>query len=438
VDMFVIEGGKALHGTVRVGGSKNAALPIIAAALMIDGEVTLTGLPDLVDIRTMKQLLLSMEVRVDCSVDDCIVLCRGEIRDAVAPYELVRQMRASVCVLGPLVARTGSARVSLPGGCNIGHRPIDLHLKGLAALGADVRLERGYVFVTADRLTGADIDLVGPHGSTVTGTCNLMMAASLARGTSVIRSAAREPEVSELAGFLNKAGARVQGAGSETIEIAGVAGLSDVQHAVSPDRIEAATLAAATLITHGRVHIENAPVAEMGSVIEALTCLGAKIEAVADGLLISSKGDIHSHDFEASPYPGIPTDVQAQLMAVLAVADGTSQICDLVFPDRFMHAAELNRMGADITVQTGNAVVRGVSKLCNSQVMASDLRASAALVIAALAAEGRSEVHRVYHLDRGYESFEKRLNSLGASVVRTDDRALPVCLPKPHIATVPK
>jgi UDP-N-acetylglucosamine 1-carboxyvinyltransferase len=433
LDMFVVEGGRPLSGVVRVGGSKNATLPIMAASLMIDGVVQLSGIPKLVDILTMKRLLSSMNVEVQSQASGALTLRRSDVRNAVAPYELVRQMRASVCVLGPLLARTGSACVSLPGGCNIGHRPIDLHLRGLAALGAEVRLERGYIHVRARQLTAATVDLAGPHGSTVTGTCNLMMAACLARGTTRLQCAAREPEVVELATFLNKAGGRVHGAGTGTIEVEGVQQLTGVSHTVAADRIEAATIAAASAITNGDVLIENAPTDSMTSVIETLSAMGVQLSSDERGLHVSAGGGLRPCNFSAIPFPGIPTDVQAQLMALLAVADGTSHVRDTVFPDRFMHAAELNRLGADITVGIGNAVVRGVKRLSGSPVMASDLRASAALVVAALAAEGRTEIRRVYHLDRGYEAFETRLNQLGATVHRMDDRTAVTQIPPPHL-----
>ena len=432
MDMFVIHGGHRLQGSVGVGGSKNSALPIMAASLMIDGELRLTGVPDLVDIATMKRLLTSMGVIVEDGVPTEMSFRRNGLNRAVAPYDLVRRMRASVCVLGPLVARHGAACVSLPGGCNIGHRPIDLHLRGLAALGADVQLSGGYIHVQARRLKGATIDLAGPHGTTVTGTCNLMMAAALAQGTTVIQSAAREPEVVELSDVLNKAGARISGAGTSQIVIDGVDELTDASHTISPDRIDATTLAAAAVITHGDVRIQNAPIRHMQSVLDVIADVGAEIRCEGQDLIVRMEREIQACEFDAVPYPGVPTDVQAQLSAVLSVAHGVSTVRDTVFPERFLHAAELNRMGASIHVDMGAAVIHGVSELSGSPVMASDLRASAALVIAALAAQGRTEIRRVYHLDRGYEHFEQRLNGLGASIERLDDGTGTSHLKGPH------
>lgn len=432
MDMFVIDGGRRLRGIVRVSGSKNAALPIMAASLMVPGPVTLSGVPDLVDVETMTQLLQSMGAAVTRDADR-MLLQADEVIDGVAPWELVRRMRASICVLGPLLARFGTARVSLPGGCNIGLRPVDLHLKGLAALGASVRVERGDIFASARELRGAEMDLRGPHGTTVTGTCNVMMAATGARGRTVIRHAAREPEVQELARFLTAVGAHITGAGTDVIEVQGTELSAAPQFHIGPDRIEAVTLAAAAALCGEAVRIENAPVASLTAVFEVLHAMGVPIETHADHVIVSAADHLRSQNFLAAPWPGIPTDVQAQLMALLAVADGTSRITDTVFPDRFLHAAELNRMGADIRVTRGTAAIRGVRRLSGSPVTASDLRASAALVIAALAADGQSEIHSVHHLDRGYEQLERRLNSLGACIVRCDERTRGRLVPIPHI-----
>ena len=418
MDMFCVEGGHPLHGTVQVDGSKNASLPILAATLAIEGEVVLEQVPQLQDVATMRQLLQSIGASVELLDDGNIRINARDVRSSVAPYELVRQMRASVCVLGPLLARFGTARVSLPGGCNIGHRPIDLHLRGLAALGADIRLEAGYIVAESSRLRGADVELCGPHGPTVTGTCNIMVAASLAKGRTIIRSAAKEPEVQDFARFLNAAGARITGAGTSIVEIDGVDQLHDVRHTVIPDRIEAATLAIAAAITHGDVTIRNAPTAHMTSVLNALTLIGIPIDATHDTLHIRASSMQRPTQLTAEPYPGLPTDCQAQFMALLSTIAGESLITDTVFPERFMHAAELVRMGADIRIQGNSAVIHGVARLSAAPVMASDLRASAALVLAALAAEGHTEICRVYHLDRGYHAFEQKLNHLGAKIHR--------------------
>jgi len=419
--MFWVEGGHPLQGTVHVDGSKNASLPILAATLAIAGEVTLEQVPQLQDVATMRQLLQSIGAAVELLDDGSIRINAHDVRSSVASYELVRQMRASVCVLGPLLARFGTARVSLPGGCNIGHRPIDLHLRGLAALGADIRLEAGYIVAEGSQLYGAELDLCGPHGPTVTGTCNIMIAAALAKGRTRIRSAAKEPEVQDFARFLNAAGAQISGAGTSIVEIDGVDHLRGVRHAVIPDRIEAATLAIAAAITHGDVTIKNAPTTHLTSVLNALDLIGIPFEVTPDTLHIRASSRLRPARLTADPYPGLPTDCQAQFMALLSTIPGESRITDTVFPERFMHAAELVRMGADIRIQGNSAVIDGVTQLSAAPVMASDLRASAALVLAALAAEGHSEIRRVYHLDRGYHAFEQKLNQLGARIQRVND-----------------
>ncbi len=434
MDMFCIEGGHRLHGSISIEGSKNAALPIMASALMIDGEIVLDRVPELLDVATMNQLLRSMGVLVTPS---CNVSSDGGLRlnldarpasNPVASYDLVSRMRASICVLGPLIARFGRARVSLPGGCNIGHRPIDLHLRGLTALGADLHLENGYVIAEAAGLRGAEIILSGPHGSTVTGTCNIMAAAATASGQTVIRSAACEPEVVELGRFLNSAGARIQGLGTPTIEIQGVESLHGIRHSIIGDRIEAATLMIAAAITDGDILLHNVPADAMENVIVVLRDVGMQIDATSglsgngsETIRIRRGNHLTPRDIVADPYPGWPTDAQAQIMALLALVPGTSIVTDRVFPDRFIHASELIRLGADIRVSSGSAIIHGVPKLTAATVMASDLRASAALVLAALAAEGTTRIRRVYHLDRGYAAFEQKLNSLGAVVQRVSE-----------------
>jgi len=434
--MFRIQGGRALSGTVRVEGSKNAALPAMAAALAIPGGVILRNVPALRDVDTMCQLLAGMHSSVCHSVDGTVRILASDQLNGVAPYELVRQMRASVCVLGPLLGRFGYAKVSLPGGCNIGHRPIDLHLRGLTALGADIQLSGGYVTAIARRLRGADIDLAGPFGPTVTGTCNLLMAAALAKGSTRIRNAAREPEILDLAGLLTAAGAIISGAGTSVIEIQGVDALSasPVDHAIIPDRIEAGTLAIAALMTHGDVRIQNAPVASLTAFLDLLQQMGADVSVEADALRVRGGCRLRPAQFSAQPFPGIPTDLQAQLMALLSLSDGRSEVTEHVFPDRFMHAAELVRMGADIRIHGNRAQVQGVTQLHGAPVMASDLRASAALVLAALAAQGETELRRVYHLDRGYQAFDKKLRALGAVIDRIQerDRSPSPPMPPPH------
>jgi UDP-N-acetylglucosamine 1-carboxyvinyltransferase len=424
MDMLVVHGGCTLRGHVYVDGAKNAALPIMAASILLAGDIRIKRVPDLVDVQTMSLLLQSLGAEVTRNVDTLDIDTR-DVACQHADYELVRRMRASVCVLGPLLARFGRASVSLPGGCNIGHRPIDLHLKGLAALGADLRIERGYVIAEASQLRGADVFLGGPGGSTVTGTCNVMAAACLAKGRTVIRAAACEPEVEDLGRFLNGAGARISGLGTSTVEIIGVDGLNSVTHTVVPDRIEAATFAIAAAATRGNISIHDVRPEHMTSVIAALRAIGATIHVAADRIDISTSGPLRSVELVARPFPEIPTDTQAQFMALLATVPGISVVTDRVFPDRFMHASELVRMGAQIRREGASVVIDGGVRLTGTSVMASDLRASAALVIAALAADGESQIRRIYHLDRGYARLEQKLNELGANVIRRPDDATP-------------
>ena len=418
MDMLVVHGGNSLHGTVCVDGAKNAALPIMAATIAIKGPVCLKQVPDLVDVRTMTLLLRSLGAVVGAIDDNELVIDTTEVNSCVADYELVRQMRASVCVLGPLLARFGRARVSLPGGCNIGHRPVDLHLKGLAALGADLRIVGGYVVAECRRLQGAEISLAGPYGSTVTGTCNVLMAASMAKGRTIIRSAALEPEVVDLGNFLVAAGAEIQGLGTSVIEVQGVDQLKATGHQIVPDRIEAATLAIAAAATRGCIHIPNAPVHHLERVLEVLGEIGVDVQADQSGLRVQVTGELSAVEIIAAPYPAIPTDCQAQFMALLTTVVGKSFVRDAVFPDRFMHASEMLRMGADIRRQPGLAEIAGGRRLTGANVMASDLRASAALLIAALAADGESCIRRIYHLDRGYAGLERKLTELGATIDR--------------------
>lgn len=424
MDMLIVQGGRRLSGRVRVDGSKNASLPIMAASLAVDGCVTLNNVPELVDVHTMSRLLRSLGADVSTAGGTLTIDARPA-DGIVAEYDLVRRMRASVCVLGPLLARFGSARVSLPGGCNIGHRPIDLHLRGLAALGADIRITGGYVVAEAGELRGTEIHLDGPHGSSVTATCNVMTTAALATGRTLIHSAALEPEVVSLAEFLNSLGADIQGAGTSTIEVTGVASLQGGTHTITSDRIEAATLAIAAAITRSAIDIDDAPVDQLCAVIAKLRDTGVEITVTDNSIHVDATGSLRPADLTAVPYPGIPTDTQAQFMALLSSLPGTSVVTDTVFPDRFMHASELTRMGARLQRSGDATVVQGVTTLSAAPLMASDLRASAALLLAAIAADGESQIRRIYHLDRGYVRLEEKLNQLGAGIVRCRESQVP-------------
>lgn len=412
---IVIRGGRALQGRVEVSGAKNAALPLMAATLLTDGPCDITNMPNLGDIRTFSQLLEHLGTRVEVLGDGKMRLQTSTVSCVEAPYDLVKMMRASVLVLGPLVARYGEARVALPGGCAIGARPIDQHLEGIRALGAEITLEHGYVTARAKRLRGADITL---RLSTVTGTENLMMAAALAEGRSRIYPAAREPEIVLLAEILTQMGARVTGAGTETIEIEGVAALQPFQGAVIPDRIEAGTFVIAAAITGGRLEIVNCRPAHLDAVITSLRATGVRVESSGNALIVEGPGEWYAVDVETAPHPGFPTDMQAQMMALMALAHGTSVVREHVFENRLMHVAELRRMGADIDVQGSVAQVHGRTVLSGAEVMATDLRASACLIVAGLAARGETVVSRMYHLDRGYERIEEKLAAVGAQIWR--------------------
>jgi len=411
---LVIEGGVPLRGVVQVSAAKNAALPALAAGLLTAEPVALTNVPELMDVRTMIRLLETLGAKVDRDGRRATVRVERVTSD-LAAYELVSTMRASVLVLGPLVARHGSARVALPGGCAIGVRPIDQHLKGLARLGAEIAVESGYVVARASRLKGARIatDLV-----TVTGTENLMMAAALAQGTSVIENAAREPEVIDLADLLNAMGARIHGAGTARIEVEGVPELGGATHTIVADRIEAGTLIVAGAITRGDVKVTGLVPDHLTALLAKLEECGVELDVGADSVRVTCPGRPRPADVTTSPFPGFPTDMQAQLMALLGLADGQSRVTETIFENRFMHAAELVRMGASIETEGSTAIIRGVPAYQGAPVMASDLRASAALVLAGLAARGRTEVSRVYHLDRGYERMEAKLAALGARIER--------------------
>ncbi len=414
MDKIVIAGGKPLKGEVMISGAKNAALPILAATLLTPGLHVLTNVPNLADIRTAKKLLANLGVQFTDLADGLQVDSTGLV-SWEAPYDLVKTMRAAVLVLGPLVARLGKARVSLPGGCAIGARPINLHLKGLEEMGVRVALAHGYVEASVKRLEGAEIILDFP---TVTGTENLLMAATLARGRTIIRNAAQEPEVSDLAKFLRAMGARIEGIGTDVLIIDGVRELQPASHRIMPDRIEAGTYLAAAAITRGEVTIRQAPVEHLTAVIDKFLETGLKLKVEKDTIHVRPGGALVGVDIKTMPYPGFPTDMQAQFMATMSLARGVSIITETIFEKRFMHVSELRRLGADIVVSGNQAVVRGTKTLQGAPVMATDLRASASLVLAGLGAQGQTEVHRVYHLDRGYERLEQKLSALGANIWR--------------------
>ncbi|HZZ94658.1 MAG TPA: UDP-N-acetylglucosamine 1-carboxyvinyltransferase [Usitatibacter sp.] len=409
-----IQGGARLAGEVRVAGAKNAALPILAAALLTAAPLRLTNVPQLNDVRTMVKLLQRMGVAVEALPHE-VRLDARRVEEPFAPYDLVKTMRASILTLGPLVARFGEARVSLPGGCAIGERPVDLHIKGLAAMGADIAIEAGYIHAKATRLKGARIFM---DTVTVTGTENLMMAACLAQGTTVLENAAREPEVSDLARCLLAMGAKISGHGSDVITIQGVDALFGVEHAVMPDRIEAGTFLAAAAATRGEITLTGAPVASLDAVMEKLREAGARID-VGDGTIrLAMAARPRAVSVRTSPHPGFPTDMQAQFIAMNSVAEGTALVTETIFENRFMHVQELRRLGAHIEIQGNTAVVHGTESLAGAAVMATDLRASASLVIAGLVAQGTTVIDRIYHLDRGYEHIESRLGELGARIER--------------------
>lgn len=414
MDKLIIEGGKRLKGSVQLSGAKNAALPIMAASILASGKSTIHMIPHLRDITTFSELLRYLGVDVEFKIGKAVI-DTAKIRILEAPYDLVRTMRASILVLGPLLAKFGRVRVSLPGGCAIGARPINLHLSGLGKMGADITLDSGYVVAKTKRLKGSSIYFDIP---TVTGTENLMMAASLAKGTTVLENAAREPEIVDLAHALVAMGARIQGAGNSVIEIEGVEELTPMDYTVIPDRIEAATFMAVAGITGGDITLRGCMQEHLDASVLKLKEAGLLFEIVPEGIRVIGPSRPRSTDVTTLPYPGFPTDMQAQFMALMCLADGTSVIKENIFENRFMHVAELVRMGADITVEGGTATVKGVKKLIGAPLMATDLRASASLVMAALAAKGKSTINRVYHLDRGYEKMEKKLRGLGAQIKR--------------------
>jgi len=414
VDKLAVEGGVALGGEVRVSGAKNAALPILCAALLTREPLVLANAPELNDVHTMRKLLAQMGVRSERS-DAELTLAAEAIEWPLAPYEMVKTMRASILALGPLLARCGEARVSLPGGCAIGLRPVDQHIKGLQAMGAAIDLDHGYIDAKAKRLVGTRFVF---EVVTVTGTENLMMAATLASGTTVLENAAREPEVADLADCLKAMGARISGAGTDRIVIEGVAELHGARHHIMPDRIETGTFLAAAAATGGSIRLTDARPDTLGAVLDRLSEAGAELAVEADAIRLSRTRAIEAVTLRTAPFPGFPTDMQAQLMALMSIAEGTAVLTESIFENRMMHVQELRRMGADIEVEGTTAIVRGVPRLTGAKVMATDLRASACLVIAGLIAEGETVIDRIYHLDRGYERIEAKLSALGARIRR--------------------
>ncbi len=423
MEKLVIRGGNKLEGTIPISGAKNAALPLMCTSLLTSDPVTLTNLPRLADIATLSDLLNHHGVSVTIAggkrgrmAGRSLTFTGDEIHDLVAPYDMVRKMRASILVLGPLVARFGEATVSLPGGCAIGNRPIDLHLKALEAIGATIELEQGYVRASAPNgLSGGTVRF--PFVS-VGATENILMAAALAKGTSIIENAAREPEIADLAKCLNAMGAKITGAGTETITVEGVESLHGCKHEVMPDRVEAGSYAVAALMTRGNILLEGAKPEHMQAALDVLTEAGGIVEIEENGVRVKSNGHLNGFNIVTQPFPGFPTDMQAQFMALASVADSASVITEAIFENRFMHVPELSRLGADITVNGSSATVRGVDSLLAAPVMATDLRASMSLALAGLVAEGETHVNRLYHLDRGYERLEEKLRSVGANIER--------------------
>ncbi|MCP5467701.1 MAG: UDP-N-acetylglucosamine 1-carboxyvinyltransferase [Deltaproteobacteria bacterium] len=415
MDKIVIDGGRPLKGKVKISGAKNAALPILAATLLTQGKMELQNVPQLADVKTMEALLKGVGLKIHSRANKLKVHSNG-YSGTTAPYELVKTMRASILVLGPLLAMKGKARVSLPGGCAIGARPIDLHLKGLEAMGAKIKVEHGYVEAEAPKLKGAKINF---DQVSVTGTENLMMAATQAKGTTLLENAAREPEVIDLANMLNACGAKISGAGSSLIKIEGPTPLTGNKWSVMPDRIEAGTFMIAACLPESEVLIQGANEEDLEALTLKLQECGAKIESSEAGIYVKAPKKLKSSDINTAPFPGFATDLQAQFMALMTVAEGSSIIRETIFENRFMHVGELIRMGADIKVEGNSAIVRGMKQLSGAPIMATDLRASACLVIAGLAAKGITEINRVYHIDRGYEKIEKKFRKLGAKIKRT-------------------
>jgi UDP-N-acetylglucosamine 1-carboxyvinyltransferase len=416
MDKLVVKGGARLTGRVEISGSKNSALPILAATLLTPETCVIRNVPDLSDIRFMLEILRQLGATV--TFEGGVVTTRAEKVISEVPYELVRKMRASICVLGPMIARCKQATISEPGGCSIGDRPIDIHLKGLAELGAASRSEGGNVYIPKAELIGKEIFLGGKFGSTVLGTDNVMMAATRAKGLTIIESAACEPEVRDLAEFLRKMGANIVGQGTRRVEIEGVDELHGAEHTVIPDRIEAGTYMVGALITQGDVFLAGAEAEHLVNVIDRMKSCGAQLKCGPDGIQVSAPRKLSSIDLVTETYPGFPTDMQAQMCALMCVTPGISAITEKIFPSRFMHLSEMRRMGASVELEGATAIIHGVDHLSGAPVMASDLRASAALVLAGLVARGTTEVNRVYHIDRGYEHIDEKLRKLGADIER--------------------
>lgn len=422
MDKLVIEGGRKLTGSIDISGAKNACLPILAATLLTDQKCVINNVPDLKDVSTMLKILEGMGRKIK-RAGKTINVSAGKVSSVIAQYELVRTMRASIAVLGPLLGKYGEAKVSFPGGCVIGPRPVDLHLKGLKALGAEISVEDGYIFARAKKLKGARVYLGGHFGSSVLATANTMMAAVMAKGETVIEDAACEPEVADLADFLKKMGADIRGAGSPTVKIRGVNSLGGTEHSIIPDRIEAGTYMLAALITGGKLKIQGADIEHNTALVDKIKEIGGVVVETPGALTVSRLSrKLSPTDVTTFTYPGFPTDLQAQLMSLVSTSSGISVITEKVYPERFIHISELNRMGANIILEGATAIIRGVDHLSGAQVMASDLRASAALVLAALVAEGETEISRIYHLDRGYERLEEKLSRVGAIIKRVKER----------------
>lgn len=418
---IIIKGGNKLKGEVVISGAKNAALPILAATVLAKGVFTIKNVPKLRDINSMLDMLKFLGATCEFVGENELLINTEKVTGKQIPYEMVKQMRASICFLGPMLARFSECEISMPGGCVIGPRPIDLHIKGLSALGVESEIIHGYVKSDASKMVSGDVFLGGRFGSSVLATANLMMASVFLEGKTVIESAACEPEITDLADFLNAMGAEITGAGSPTVTIEGVKELSGVEYTVIPDRIETGTFIVAAAATGGEILIKNANLKHLSAVVDVLTTAGVHIEKKGADIFVKAAKKYVPVDAVTLPYPGFPTDMQAQLMSLMAVTNGLSIITEKVYPERFMHVSELNRLGCDIKLEGPNAIVKGVDKLSGAPVQASDLRASAALVIAGLAAEGTTEIHRVYHIDRGYERIEEKLNKLGADITRADD-----------------
>lgn len=419
MDRIRINGAKPLYGEVSISGSKNAALPMMTAALLADSPCVIHNIPRLRDIDTMANMLRFVGAEVE-QKDDTLFIDPRNFNHAEAPYDMVRKMRASIYVLGPMLAKLRRARVSMPGGCVIGQRPIDIHIRGIKALGAEVTMEPGYINTNGEHLHGGAVSLEGPFGSSVGATCNMVMVAVLTPGTTILRGAAREPEVVDLVEFLNSMGARIKGAGSSKITIEGVDSLHGAEYSIIPDRIEAGTFMIAFAITKGEGIIKGCDADHLDAVITKIEEMGVRVDKMPEGLKISIPGEFQPLTIRTAPYPGFPTDMQAQFTALLSLIKGKSIVTDTIFQERYIHCAELRRMGADLMISGGSVYINGVEKLGGAPVMASDLRASAALVLAGLAAEGTTEILRVYHIDRGYEQIEKKLQKIGADIVRFD------------------